>query len=124
MDEAQLKPLAWIGSSHKDLTQFPASVQKAIGYALYLAQTGSKSRKAKPLSGFGGAGILEVVDDYDGDTYRAVYTVRFAERVYVLHMFQKKSRQGISTPPQELAAVRARLKTAEETHQDWLARER
>ncbi len=94
-----------------------------MGYALYLAQNGNKHPKAKPLSGFGGAGVLEVVDDFDGDTYRAVYTVRFAESIYVLHTFQKKSRSGIATPPQEIATVRARLKTVEMLHRDWLAQE-
>jgi len=94
-----------------------------VGYALYLAQNGNKHPKAKPLSGFGGAGVLEVVDDFDGDTYRAVYTVRFAESIYVLHTFQKKSRSGIATPPQEIATVRARLKTVEMLHRDWLAQE-
>ena len=123
MSEADLKPLAWVGSAYKDLTQFPDAVQKAVGYALYLAQTGDKHRRAKPLSGFGGASALEIVSDSDTDTYRAVYTVRFAERLYVLHAFQKKSRQGISTPPQDIAAVRARLKTAEEMHRTWLSQQ-
>jgi len=94
-----------------------------VGYALYLAQNGNKHPKAKPLSGFGGAGVLEVVDDFDGDTYRAVYTVRFAESIYVLHTFQKKSRSRIATLPQEIATVRARLKTVEMLHRDWLAQE-
>lgn len=110
------KPLAWIGSAHKDLTAFPAPVQDGLGYALYLAQIGEKSVHAKPLSGFGGAGVLKITDDHDGDTPRAVYTVRFAEIVYVLHAFQKKSRRGIQTPPQDIALVRTRLQAAEQDY--------
>jgi phage-related protein len=87
-----LKPLRWIGSSKKELLRFPDEVQRVIGYALYLAQVGAKHQDAKPLAGFGGAGVLEVVEEYDGDAYRAVYTVRLAGAVYVLHAFQKKSR--------------------------------
>jgi phage-related protein len=94
----------------------PEDVQNVVGYALYLAQIGAKHQDAKPLTGFGGAGVLEVVEDHDGDTYRAVYTVRFAGIVYVLHAFQKKSRRGISTPAHELTLIRARLKQAEQIH--------
>lgn len=111
-----VKSLAWIGSAYKDLTAFPAPVQDDLGYALYLAQIGGKSIHAKPLSGFGGAGVLEIIDDYDGDTYRAVYTVRFAEVVYVLHSFQKKSPHGIQTPRQEIELVKARLRIAKEEY--------
>jgi phage-related protein len=78
---ADLKPLAWIGSSKADLSDFPEEVKDSIGFALFVAQQGGKHRDAKPLRGFGGAGVLEIVDDFDGDTYRAVYTVRFAGRV-------------------------------------------
>ena len=92
---------------------------REIGYALYLAQLGGKHGSAKPLKGFGGAGVLEVVEDHDGDSYRAVYTVRFSEAVYVLHAFQKKSKHGIETPPQEMDKVRARLKRAEEEYEEW-----
>src|SRR3546814_3702782 len=91
MDD-DLRSLAWIGNSQKELRAFPEDVKDVMGYALHLAQTGSKHDAAKPLAGFGGAGVLEVVDDYDGDTYRAVYTVKFADRVYVLHAFQKIGR--------------------------------
>lgn len=87
-----------------------------MGYALFLAQTGKMHGDAKPLKGFGGAGVLEVVEDHQGDTYRAVYTVRFEEAVYVLHAFQKKSKQGRKTPPQEIEMVRRRLKAAEDHH--------
>lgn len=114
--ENDLKPLRWVGASKKDLLRFPHEVQHVFGYALYLAQKGDKHRSAKPLAGFGGAGVLEVVEDYDGDAYRAVYTVRFAGAVYVLHSFQKKSRRGIATPAHEMELIRARLKQAEQLH--------
>lgn len=107
------KPLFWIGSSREDLRGFPEEVKDAVGYALHLAQTGRKHPHAKPLRGFGGAAVLEVVEDQAGDTYRAVYTVRFAEAVYVLHAFQKKSKTGVKTPKKELDLIRDRLKRAE-----------
>ncbi len=116
MAQKDSKPLVWIGSSKKDLLHFPQEVQRVTGYALYLAQTGAMHPHAKPLSGFGGSGVLEVVEDHDGDAYRAVYTVRLAGVVYVLHAFQKKSRHGISTPRHEMDLVRARLKDAERLH--------
>lgn len=90
-----------------------------MGYALHLAQNGGKHEAAKPLAGFGGAGVLEVVDNYDGDTYRAVYTVKFTDVVYVLHAFQKKAKRGIRTPQQDIDLVRERLKLAEA---DYVAR--
>jgi phage-related protein len=106
------------GSVHPKRTScgFPREVQRIVGYALYLAQAGAKHQDAKPLAGFGGAGVLEVVEDHDGDTYRAVYTVRLAGAVYVLHVFQKKSRHGIATPTHEIDLIRARLKQAEQLH--------
>lgn len=107
------KPLLWIGSSLDDLKAMPASVQDAFGYALFLAQTGTKAAQAKPLAGFGSAGVLEVVENEAGGTYRAVYTVRFADSVYVLHCFQKKSKSGIATPKADIELVRSRLKQAE-----------
>jgi phage-related protein len=110
------RPLAWIGSSLKALRTFPDEVKDVMGYALHLAQAGGKHDAAKPLAGFGGAGVLEVVDDHDGDTYRAVYTVKFADRVYVLHAFQKKAKKGIRTPRQDMDLVRERLKLAEADH--------
>jgi phage-related protein len=116
-----LKPVAWIGRAKEDLTAFPGEVMGAIGYALFEAQKGNKHPSAKPLHGFGGAGVLEIVEDHDGDTYRAVYTVRLAGRVYVLHAFQKKSKRGIETPRAELALIRARLKRAEAYHAAWAA---
>lgn len=110
------KPLVWIGSSKKDLLRFPDEVQRVTGYALFVAQTGARHAHAKPLAGFGGAGVLEVVEDHDGDAYRAVYTVRLAGVVYVLHAFQKKSRRGSETPAFEMDVIRARLKQAERLH--------
>jgi phage-related protein len=107
------KPLFWIASSRKDLRGMPEPVQDTFGYALHLAQTGRKSDAAKPLKGFGSAGVLEVVEDLRGDTYRAVYTVRFADAVYVLHCFQKKSTKGIETPKSDTGMIRERLKAAE-----------
>jgi phage-related protein len=85
-----IKPVVWIGGAKDNLLGFPEEVRGATGYALYEAQKGNKHPKAKPLHGFGGAGVLEVVEDHDGDTYRAVYAVRLVGRVYVLHVFQKK----------------------------------
>ena len=114
MEAFRPKPLFWIGSSRKDLKAFPAEVQDVMGRALLDAQFGDKHPDAKPLHGFGGAGVLEVVDDFAGDTYRTVYTVRFEHAVYVLHAFQKKATRGISTPKHEIDLVRARYRAAEE----------
>jgi phage-related protein len=119
-----IRPVAWISSSKTDLSAFPEEVKDSIGFALYAAQLGGKHRDAKPLRGFGGAGVLEIVDDFDGDTYRAVYTVRFAGRVYVLHVFQKKSKTGIKTPKAEIKVIQSRLKRAEEEHAAWLMRKK
>jgi phage-related protein len=112
------KTLDWIGSSKEQFCEFPEQVMKDMGYALYLAQSGDKSASAKPLKGFGGASVLEVVENHDGDTYRAVYTVKFAERIYVLHAFQKKSKHGIKTPQPEIDLIKARLKRAEEDYKE------
>src|SRR5712692_74838 len=109
-----MKPLIWVGSSLEALRSFPDDVKRTMGFAIYLAQMGSKHPDAKPLRGFGGAGVLEVVDDFAGDTYRAVYTVRFPTAVYVLHAFQKKARRGIATPKQDIELIRARLRRAQE----------
>ena len=119
-----IKPVVWIGRSRTDLASFPEDVKDAIGYALYIAQRGGKHADAKPLRGFGGAGILEIIEDHAGDTYRAVYTVRLAGRVYVLHVFQKKSKAGIKTPKPEIELIRSRLKRAEEEHLRWLEAQR
>ncbi len=108
-----IKPLQWVGSSKKNLLAMPDDVIDVFGFALHLAQTGQKHDQSKPLKGFGGAGVLEVVEDYMGDTYRAVYTVKLADVVYVLHCFQKKSMSGIATPKPEMDLIRDRLKAAQ-----------
>ena len=92
----------------------PEEVIDAFGYALYVAQTGKKHEKAKALHGFGSAGILEIVEDWRGNAYRAVYTVRFSAAVFVLHVFQKKAKHGIATPRQDMELIRERLKVAEQ----------
>ena len=107
------KPLFLIGSSKKDLVGLPVGVRKFFGHALDFAQRGDRHDAAKALKGFGGAGVLEVVEDDAGGTYRAVYTVRFAEAVFVLHCFQKKSKSGIATPKEDMNIIRDRLKIAE-----------
>jgi phage-related protein len=111
------RPLFWIRSSLRDLEKFPAEVREHIGYALSAAQHGGKHPDAKPWKG-DGAGILEVVEDHRGDTFRAVYTVRFAEAVYVLHVFQKKSTRGIATPQTDIQLISKRLKDAIADHEE------
>jgi phage-related protein len=108
-----LKPLYWIASSLKDLKAMPVPLQKAFGTALRSVQLGGMPRTAKPLRGFGGAGVLELAEDYDRGTYRAVYTVNLPGVVYVLHVFQKKSRRGIATPRQDMDLVRHRYQLAQ-----------
>ena len=108
------KHVLWVGSSKKDLMAMPDEMRSAFGFALYLAQQGKKHQNAKPLKGFSGAGVLEVVEDCLGDTFRAVYTVKIAEVIYVLHCFQKKLKRGIETPKQEIDLVRDRLKMAQD----------
>ncbi len=115
-EPATPKPLKWVGSSKQDLKDFPDDVRKPMGHALYLAQINLKAPNAKPLHGFGGATTLEVVEDHDGSTYRAIYTVRFQNIVYVLHAFQKKSKKGIATPKHEVDLIKARLKAAAEDY--------
>lgn len=112
-----LKPVEWVGSSKADLKNFPAVVQDHVGFALYQAQVGLKHRDVKPLKGFG-ANVLEIVSRQEGDTFRTVYTVRFKAAIYALHAFQKKAKQGIATPKQELDLVRRRLKAAQEHYAD------
>jgi phage-related protein len=114
MSISAIKPLEWVASSKKELLSMPQDVVDLFGYALHLAQQGGKHAQAKPLKGFGSAGVLEVVEDDDGNTYRAVYTVRFSNAVYVLHCFQKKSHKGIATPKQDLDLVHDRLKLAQQ----------
>lgn len=115
----QPKPVRWVGSSKADLSDFPEEVRRRVGGALWEAQIGRKAPYAKPMRGFGDAGVLEIVDDFDGDTFRAVYTVRFAGAVYVLHAFQKKSKRGIATPKAELDLIDQRLKRAREDYEQW-----
>jgi phage-related protein len=112
-EAATVKPVVWVGSSRNELREFPEPVQDRVGYALYVAQRGGKHRDAKTLSGFSGAGVLEVIGDCRGDTFRAVYTVRFAHAVYVLHAFQKKSKTGRETPRRDMELIRQRLREAE-----------
>jgi phage-related protein len=119
-EDAGPKPVLWVGSSRRDIQRFPKSVRRVFGQALYDAQTRDKHPDAKPLKGFGGAGVLEVVEDDDGNTYRAVYTVKFAGVVYVLHAFQKKSKSGTKTAAADIKKVRARLKDAENHHAAWI----
>ncbi len=107
------KPLVWMGSSKKDLLKLPSSVMDVFGYALYLAQTGGWHTDSRVLRGFGDAGVLEVVRSASAGTYRAVYTVRFPEKVFVLHVFQKKSKSGIATPKADMDIIRERLRMAE-----------
>ena len=113
-DNAPLKKVIWVGQSRTELRSFPDPVQDHVGYALYIAQRGGKHRDAKTLSGFGGAGVVEVVSDYRGDTFRAVYTVRFAGNLFLLHAFQKKSKTGRETPQREMDLIRQRLREAQE----------
>jgi phage-related protein len=111
-EQRPAKPIFWMGSSLRDLRACPDNVQDTIGYALYLAQLGGKHDQSKPLKGFGGAGVLEIVEDHDGETYRAVYTVRLVSAVYVLHVFQKKAKRGIATPKPGMDLIKRRLRAA------------
>jgi len=119
MDE-ELTPVRWVASARKDLKAFPEEARKQVGVALFRAPQGKKHERTKPLQGFGGAGVLEVVASDDGDAFRAVYTVRFTEAVYVLHCFQKKSKSGIATPKTEIELINSRLRLAEQEHGKWL----
>ncbi len=114
MNKPTVKPLEWVASSKKDLLAMPAEVVDVFGYALHLAQHGGKHAQSKPLKGFGSAGVLEIVEDDDGNTYRAVYTVKFGNAVYVLHCFQKKSHKGIETPKQDMDLIRSRMSLAQQ----------
>jgi phage-related protein len=118
-----LRPLLWIASSKRDFREFPAQVQDDLGFALYLAQTGQHPPSAKPLKGLG-SGMVELVDDFDGDTYRAVYTVRFGDAVYVLHAFKKKSERGVKTPQHDIDLVKRRLKDAEQDYAEHSKKEK
>lgn len=113
-----IKPVYWMGSSLKDLRTFPEDVQHDIGFALYAAQCGEEHTSVKALKGFRGRSVLEIVAPFDTDTYRAVYTLRFASCIYVLHAFQKKSKRGIETPQGDVALIRRRLADAERLHSE------
>nr|WP_087045216.1 type II toxin-antitoxin system RelE/ParE family toxin [Caballeronia ptereochthonis] len=113
MEEREVKPLYWVASSKRDLKTMPTHVQDTFGFALHQAQAGRKHDQAKPLKGFGSAGVLEVVETSQDGTYRAVYTVKFVHAIYVLHCFQKKLTRGIATPKPDIDIVRARLKAAQ-----------
>jgi len=113
-----VKPIVWMGSSRDDLKSFPKEVRRDIGQALYTAQQGETDPAAKSLKGFGGAKVMEIVDRHDTNTYRAVYTVQFAGKIYVLHAFQKKSKKGIATPQKDSELIRQRLAAAERQHKE------
>jgi phage-related protein len=121
MVDPTLRPLVWVGGTRKEYAAFPSDVQDNLGYALYLVQAGEKVVPgAKPLAEgvLKGLGVFELVDDFDGDTYRAVYTVRLGSVVYVLHAFKKKSKRGIATPQHEIELIRARYETAVRIHRE------
>jgi phage-related protein len=113
-----MKPVVWMGSSREDLRDMPQQVRKDIGQALYAAQQGATDPAAKPLKGFGGTRVMEIVERYRSDAYRAVYTAHFADAVYVLHVFQKKSKRGTATPKPDMDLIRRRLAEAERQHRE------
>jgi len=117
------RPLLWVASSKRDYCQFPVPVQETLGFELYLVQAGQHPPSAKPLKGLG-SGTLELLEDFDGDTYRTVYTVRFKEAVYVLHAFKKKSKRGIATPKSDIDLIKRRLKDAESDYTARFSKER
>ena len=116
--ESALKPVRWMGSSWRDIKAFPRPVQRDVGQALYAAQCGEEYPSVKALKGFGGRTVLEIVAPYERDTFRAVYTVRFGDAIYVLHAFQKKSTKGIATPRKEIELVKQRLAAAERNYRE------
>ena len=123
MSKQTRKPLKWVGSAKRDLDDMPEDVKDLFGHAIDVAQAGGKHQDAKVLTGFGSAGVLEVMADDDGSTYRAVYTVKFAGWLYVLHCFQKKSKSGIKTPKEDMELIHARLKAAKQDHEASLAKQ-
>ena len=118
MKDERIKPVRWVGNSRRDVRSFPRSVRRDIGQALYVAQGGETDPSAKPLKGFGGSSVMEIVAPYAGDTWRSVYTVRFEDAIYVLHAFQKKSSSGIATPKREMDLIRQRLTEAERDYRE------
>ncbi|MDI1342469.1 type II toxin-antitoxin system RelE/ParE family toxin [Polaromonas sp.] len=123
MSKQARKPIKWVSSAKRDLDAMPEDVKDVFGHAIDLAQAGGKHQDAKVMTGFGSAGVLEVVEDHQGDTYRAVYTVKFAGWVYVLHCFQKKSKSGIATPKPDLDLINTRLKAAKQDFEVWQAQQ-
>jgi len=113
-----MRPVVWIGSSREDLRAMPPQVRKDIGQALYTAQQGETDPAAKPLKGFGGTRVMEIVERHRTDAFRAVYTAHFAEAIYVLHVFQKKSKHGIATPKPDMELIRRRFAEAQRLHQE------
>lgn len=112
-----VKTIVWVGSSRKVLRSFPAPVRKNFGQALYTAQRGETDPAAKPLKGYPGSQVMEIVERYKKDAYRAIYTVQFGDYLYVLHAFQKKSKHGISTPQKEIERINKRLLEARRDYQ-------
>ncbi|WP_371437698.1 type II toxin-antitoxin system RelE/ParE family toxin [Polaromonas sp.] len=123
MSKQARKPIKWVSSAKRDLDAMPEDVKDVFGHAIDLAQAGGKHQDAKVMTGFGSAGVLEVVEDHQGDTYRAVYTVKFAGWVYVLHCFQKKSKSGIATPKPDMDLINIRLKAAKRDFEAWQAQQ-
>src|SRR5262249_18173578 len=116
-EESVRRPLFWEGSAKRDFKRFPVAVQKDMGVALFVVQLGGTPPSAKPWKGLG-PGIYELVEDHRGDTYRALYTVRIANCIYVLHAFQKKSKSGIKTPKPDVNLIEQRLKVVLQRHRD------
>jgi phage-related protein len=114
--EPELKPIRWLGPTLDDIREFPDAVRRTFGFALEQAQRGGKHPHAKPLQGFRGASVLQISDDFDTDTYRGIYTVRFRDVIYVLHVFKKKSKSGIGTPQGDIDLINTRLKQAEQDY--------
>jgi phage-related protein len=118
ISSGRLKAVRWVGSSLVDLRSFPAEVQREVGYAIYAAQKGERDPASRPMKGFSGANVLEIVAPFDGDTFRAIYTVRLKDVIYVLHAFQKKSKTGRATPKREIELIHRRLAVAERDHEE------
>jgi len=119
-----LKILDWIGSSKKDLLKLPEEIIQTFGFGLYQAQMGNRHIKSKTLKGFSGANVIEILEDDSSGTYRAVYTIKFKDIVYVLHVFQKKSKQGIKTPKDDMDLIKSRLKLAQEMYNERVKNEK